>query len=241
MSSPVAQLFSSLLTNMSSGSTFGVFFTDEKRKRILKAALEAYYADRQSAVIFDTNRSWTGRMASLVELYPQIKVVCCVRDVGWVLDSIERLLRRNPLQTSRLFGFKTGSSVYGRCESLMHPDTGLVGSAWSTLREAWFGEFASHLVLVDYETLARGPARTLRDIYDALGEKPYQHDFDRVVYDEPDYDALVGMPGLHKVSEKVGFNERRSCLPPDLFHKYADLSFWKNPAFKREQIVLAGS
>jgi len=43
------------------------------------------------------------------------------------------------------------------------------------------------------------------------------------------------MPGLHSVSGKVRYSERRSILPPDLFERFADKSFWRtaHPA-KRE-------
>jgi sulfotransferase len=36
-------------------------------------------------------------------------------------------------------------------------------------------------------------------LYDALGEAPFEHDFDHVIYDVPDYGADLGMPGMHKV------------------------------------------
>jgi sulfotransferase len=69
----------------------------------------------------------------------------------------------------------------------------------------------------------------MRRLYQELGEPAFAHDFDHVAYDEPDYDALLGMPGMHKVQEKVEYKERKSCIPPDLFSKYAHLSFWTKP------------
>jgi len=34
------------------------------------------------------------------------------------------------------------------------------------------------------------------------------------------------MPGLHKVRQKVEYQDRKPCIPPDLFTKYSGSSFW---------------
>jgi len=35
-------------------------------------------------------------------------MICCVRGVSWIMDSIERLVRRNAFQLSRIFNFEPG-------------------------------------------------------------------------------------------------------------------------------------
>jgi sulfotransferase len=184
-------------------------------------------------VIFDTNRTWTGRAALISQVFPPAKIICCVREVAWIIDSLESMLRKNALQTSRVFKFQPGASVYARVETLMNSDEGLIGLPWSNLREIWFSENAKRVILVNYETFTKEPARTIRRLYDALEEPHFDHDFQRVVYDEPDYDADLGMPGLHKVRERVGFVERQSCIPPDIFAKYAETNFWLKPDLNR--------
>jgi sulfotransferase len=116
--------------------------------------------------------------------------------------------------------------VYSRAETLMNSENGLIGLSWTTLREAWFGPEAGRLIIVPYEHLVREPERTLRRLYDEIGETWHAHDFNNAVYDEPDYDALLGMPGLHKVRQKVEYQERKPCIPPDLFAKYSGTGFW---------------
>jgi sulfotransferase len=232
MSSPAAVLVGTLHTKMTGGE-YGIFFNDEKRATVLKSVLSAYYADRiaglgDNPVVFDTNRSWTGRMALLATLYPEMKVICCVRSIAWIIDSVESLLAKNPLQVSRIFDFKPGTSVYARTEMLMNSEKGLIGLPWSTLREAWFGEHAKHLIVVTYDNLTKDPARTMRHLYDLLQEPYFDHDFNNVVYDEPDYDSQLGMPGLHTVKQKVEYKERKPVLPPDIFAKFATAHFWEN-------------
>ena len=100
MTSPVASLCGSIQKKMSGGE-FDVFFDDAKRATMLRGVFDAYYAEIEPEhVVFDTNRTWTGRAALLGQLYPQSRIICCVRDIGWIIDSIERMLGKNPLQLS---------------------------------------------------------------------------------------------------------------------------------------------
>ena len=38
----------------------------------------------------------------LAMLFPEAKMICCVLDMPWILDSIERVLRENPLELSKI-------------------------------------------------------------------------------------------------------------------------------------------
>jgi len=240
VTSPVAMLCGNLLHSMSGGGgEFASFFTDKKRRAIVRGVFDSYYSDvAPGRVIFDTNRSWTGRLPLLTDLHPDARVICCVREVPWIIDSIERMVRRNALQPSRLFAYRTGGSIYSRVETLMDSEKGLIGLAWSTLREAWFSDAAERMIVVNYDSLARDPGRVLAYLYRALDEPVFAHDFENVVYAEPDYDAELGMPGLHTVRPKVAPVPRESCLPPDLAKKYAEVNFWLNPGLNHRKVVV---
>jgi sulfotransferase len=229
VTSPMVTLCDLLRHKMSVGSGAGVFFDDRRRETLLRSLFDGYYTEvPDDHVVFDTNRSWTAHLGWLTVLYPDSRVICCVREVGWIIDSVERMLNRNPLQVSRLFDVKPRSSVYERAELLMSED-GLIGQSWRTLREAWYGDFAKRLILVSYNSLATNPQAVMVRLYRELGEPAFTHDFANVAYDEPDYDANLGMPGLHKVRAKVELEKRRPGIPPDLFDRYGSANFWLQP------------
>jgi sulfotransferase len=239
VTSPVAMLCGSLHQKMCGAGEFSIFFDDQRRASLLRGIFESYYCDAQDRqVLFDTNRSWTGKAALVGTLYPQSRIICCVRDIGWIIDSIERMLVRNPLQLSRIFDFKPGESVYSRVEILMNSEHGLIGHAWSSLREAWFGENAQRLIIIPYDHLVSDPKTVLGRLYDELGEPPFSHDFNRVIYDEPAYDTNLGMPGLHSVRIKVENDRRAPSIPPDLFTKYKDACFWLRPELNPRSVTL---
>ena len=75
-------------------------------------------------------------------------------------------------------------------------------------------------------------------LYAALEEPQFTHDFNNVVYDAPDYDNHIGMPGLHKVRGKVEYIEQKPCIPPDLFGKYATASFWEKPELNIRNVTI---
>ncbi len=227
ITSPVAGLIQGALEQMGANSESYSFFDDEKRKTICKALFTGYYADKTQPIIFDTNRHWTARMHQLVPLFNDFKMICCVRNPAWIMDSFEVIYRKNPFDFSRMFSPESRQTVYTRCESLAHAQ-GPLGMAWMALKEAFYGEFSDRLLLVDYDLLTQHPAKTLDLIYQFIGEPVFDHDFNQVVYEESEFDQQLGVKGLHRVGRKVEFKSRRSILPPDLFLKYQEMDFWQD-------------
>lgn len=237
MSSPVSGLLNGALEQMGAGSEFYSFFDEAKRKRICKAIFDAYYADQADRqVIFDTSRIWTARLHQLVELFDDFKMICCVRNPAWVMDSFEVIYRKNPFDYSRMFNSGSRQTVYTRCESLINA-AGTVGSPWTALKEAYYGEHSDRLLLVDYDLLTQFPQKTLNLIYQFLDLPLFDHDFDQVEYEESEFDQSVGVKGLHSVKKKVEFKSRRSILPPDLFAKYQDMDFWQDSTGTAASII----
>lgn len=241
MSSPVAALMNSSLELTGAGSEFYSFFDEEKRKNISHAMFSAYYHDQQDKeIIFDTNRIWTARMHQLVEMFDDFKVICCVRNPAWVMDSFERIYRKNPFDYSKMFNAGNRQTVYSRCEALMSAG-GSTGSAWTALKEAYYGEHSERLLLVDYEILTRFPAKAMKLIYDFIDEPQGQHDFDNAEYNAGEFDQHLGVKGLHDVKKKVEFVQRRTVLPPELFAKYSEMAFWQDNAGTSASIIAAKS
>jgi sulfotransferase len=186
MTSPVGTMYMALEKSMSRRNETAVFIDGPQRRDILAGLFTNYYNEIHSTkVVFDTNRLWCAKLPAVTQLFPDAKVICCVRDVSWIMDSIERLVRRNAFEPSGMFGYESGGTVFSRIGAAASSD-GLVGYALDALKDGFFGEQAPAMVLVEYDALVDNPTRTLRAIYDFIDEPWFDHDFDNVEYDADD-------------------------------------------------------
>lgn len=238
MTSPVGSLFRGMLNQLGAGSEFGTVVSKAQRRRLTRGIFESYYADMaDKEVIFDTNRMWSSHMPVLMDQFPDSKVIACVRNVAWIMDSLERRYRANPYEITRLFNDDVErNTVYSRVETLAQANR-LVGYPWTALKEAFYGEHAASLLVVDYDFLAQVPEKVMPLIYQFLGEPEFAHDYSNVSYDAPEFDAPLGMHGLHKVRKHVSFEKRPTILPPDLFEKFESISFWKDTSNSRANVI----
>jgi sulfotransferase len=215
-----------------------VFLDEAQKVELLRGVFRGYYhAEPEGRVIFDTNRAWCAKLPALARLFPDARVICCVRYVGWIMDSIERLIRANPFELSGLFGYEASGTVYTRVSRLAGSDA-LVGFALDALREAFHGDEADRLILVSYEALSRAPEPTMRRLYDFLGEPWFAHDFADVAYEAEDFDVALGTPGLHRVRRRVEYVERRTVLPPELFAQFEHDAFWARPEARNRGVPI---
>ncbi len=228
MSSPVGGLVNAVM-NASGNGEFSVVMTEEKIQRLVRGVFDAFYDDVGDAqVVFDTNRQWSAKLSLLKQLNPEAKVIACVRDPAWVMDSIEQIVRKNPFRNSKLFqNDAERATVFSRAETLGRHDR-LIGYAWSALKEAYYSDAADRLLLVEYDILCQRPKETLQLIYQFIGEDWYEHDFDNVEYSAEDFDTNLNTPGLHTVKRKVAWSPRRTVLPPDVFERLSNLVFWRD-------------
>lgn len=228
MSSPVGALVNAVM-NTSRNNELSVFMTEEKVKRLVRGVFDAYYDDVDPAeVIFDTNRQWSTQLSLIDAMAPDAKVIACVRNPAWVMDSIEQIVRKNPFQKSRLFqDDRERATVYSRSDVLARQDR-LIGYSWSALKEAYYADAADKLLLVEYDILCQRPVETLKLIYQFIGEPWFEHDFENVEYSAEDFDQQMDTAGLHTVKRKVEWKPRRTVLPPDVFSKFNELAFWRD-------------
>ncbi len=226
-----------MLKAMSMAIETSVFIDNEQREAVLRGIFETFHGGLPAGhVSFDTNRHWCARLALLAKLYPEARVICCVRDVASIVNSIERLVDANPLEPSGMFGFDPSGSVYTRADAL-GAGNGMIGSAFNALRQAFYGPYSDRLLIVTYETLTSDTPRALAEIYNFLGHEPFKHDLSNIAFDATEFDRRLGTPGLHRVDREIRpASSQKSMLPPELMQKYAADNFWRDAAANANQV-----
>ena len=151
MTSPVGARSMALEGAMSRRNEAAVFIDDQQRRDVLEGLFTNFHAGAHGQkLVFDTNRAWCTKLPALMQLFPEAMVICCVRDISWIMDSIERLVRRNAFQLSGMFGFEPGNTVYTRMNRIATSD-GRVGYALDAHKEAVYGEQPNRLEFVSIE------------------------------------------------------------------------------------------
>ena len=126
--------------------------------------------------------------------FQDAKIICCVRHIPWIIDSVERVVRENRFELSKIFGFETNGTVYSRAEGLMN-GSGMIGFPLNALKQAMHSAQSDRLLLLPYETLVGRPAEAMDAVYAFTGLTPFRHDFEAVDFDVSEFDARLGTPG----------------------------------------------
>ena len=213
--------------NIITGSENNHLIDENRRKQILRSQFNAYYESTEQPVVFDTSRGWTAKTSLLKQLYPQTKIICCVRDLPWILDSFERISAKNNLYNSALTDDEARQTVTTRCDALMDvKKEGQVVKPYYFLEEGLLLN-PDMIILVEYEALCKHPEAVMRDVYKFIDKPYFKHDFKNVEYENEVYDNSLNMKSLHTVRKEVTWQERPSILPKSVWEKYSGKEFWR--------------
>ncbi len=210
-----------------SSDEFRTVMTDGKIEGMIKGMFESYYSDKDKEIIFDTNRGWMLRAPLIKKLFPKAKMILCVRDIVGILNSFEKLHRKNPLRMTRMYDEKLGMNVVARASTLMG-EGGVVTAAYNAMIQYLTTDEA---FILEYKDLAEKPEATMRKLYAYLGEDYFEHDFENVESSSEEYDMDLNTPGLHTTRKKVELIKESSVLPVGLIKQFTPeipLEFWRN-------------
>lgn len=197
-----------------------------KRAHIIRGLFYSFYEGKPE-ICFNTNRSWAAETSLIKNLFPYSKIIICIRDIPWILDSFERLNQKNPFTIKPLYHHKDLPSVYERTHTLMSPEGGYVYGPTTTFKQGLFSDDKDMLCIVEYDALVKDPAKTMFEIYNFIGEPWFDHDFDNVEDSYDEFDQQTNIIGLHTVRKKIEYQVRKPILPLDLWQMYAPYTFWK--------------
>jgi sulfotransferase len=226
ISGPLARFARAVVDQSNAQGGYKTECPPEKTKKIITGIFNNYYDDPNKEICWNTNRGWMLLLPMLKDLFPQTKVIACVRDVPWILDSFETLVRKNPYSTSSLFPADANINVYTRCRYLMNESSPL-GFAYNALKHGITSAEKPMVMLVDYSQLCMFPQSTMQAIYKFVGQPYFEHDFNNVEASYDEFDSEVNLPGLHTTRKQVEWIPRETILPPDIIQAYSGLEVWK--------------
>lgn len=201
---------------------------DEKNlQRVLNATLQAYH-DTDKPVVVDKGRGWL----SLIELAEfasgrKAKILVPVRSISQIVASMEKLHRKAAHKRGDQGDYFDAQTTEGRSQKLLAKD-GVIGIAYNRLRDAYQRGLGDRLLLVEYETLTSEPKETMDAVWDFLGMKAPDHNFDDVKQVTTEDDSVHGLD-LHTIRPKVEpvADDSATILGEALVKSMEGAEFWR--------------
>ena len=221
---PLANLVKGVIETCQDGAGIKTIVPETRRRDVVHALFDGFYRGVDQPVIFNTNRAWTLLTPQIDSLFPESKFLVCVRDVAWVLDSLETAHRSHPLSVNTLTK-GIGGTVYSRCAEHM-ADDGIVGFPYIGIKQALTSEQKHKLMLIEYDVLCQQPQLVMQALYNFIDEPVFEHDFNDVEDQWDEYDSEIGIP-MHRVRKSVAYTPRQHILPPDLLASLVNMEVWR--------------
>ena len=241
-SSPVLGSMYSIHEDFQSNELYTGYPKPNQVNEIIGSVIEHWYSDIDKPVVIDKNRAWCARVP-FIEGYikQEAKIIVPVRRIDEILASILRMIKRNPFQEGQprinfvdeyLVKNNIPINDETRCQHLLNPD----GIIWESLNATKLGVDEGHsdkFLFVDYNDLVKDPQKELNEIYEFLGEEPFQHTFENLSNNHREDDITTyGLDDMHEVHSELKkvSTDPSEILPDSIIELYnsnkSNLEFW---------------
>ena len=242
-SSPVLGAMYATHENFQSNELYTGYPKPDQVNEIIGSVIEHWYSDIDKPVVIDKNRAWCARVP-FIEGYikQEAKVIVPVRRIDEILASILRMIKRNPFKEGQprinfvdeqLVKFNIPINDENRCQYLLSNQGGIV---WESLNATKLGVDEGHsdkFLFVDYNDLVKDPQKELNEIYEFLGEEPFEHTFENLSNDHREDDITTyGLSDMHEVHSELKkvSTDPSEILPDSIIELYnsnkSNLEFW---------------
>ena len=210
--------------------------------KIVGSIIDNWYYDIEKPVVIDKNRAWCARVP-FIEGYikQEAKIIVPVRRIDEILASILTMIKRNPFKDGQprinfvdeyLVKNNIPINDETRCQHLLNPD----GIIWEALNATKLGVDEGHsdkFLFVDYNDLVKDPQKELNEIYEFLGEDPFEHTFENLSNEHREDDITTyGLSDMHEVHSELKkvSTDPSEILPDSMIELYnsnkSNLEFW---------------
>ena len=242
-SSPVLGAMYSVHDNFQGNELYTGYPKPERVNEIIGSVIKHWYSDVEQEVIIDKNRAWCARVP-FIEGYigQEAKIIVPVRRVDEILTSLLTMVHRNTFVEGQprinfvdeqLVKANIPINDHNRCEYLLTAQGGIVWESLNAVKMGVDEGQSDTFHYVDYNDLVTDPQEELNNIYEFLGEAPFEHTFDGLVNEHREDDLTTyGLGDMHEVHSKLEKTspDPSEVLPESIIELYNEnketLEFW---------------
>jgi sulfotransferase len=240
-SSPVVSCMHALDGMLKKDELYRAYPKPKQAEQMIQGLISGYYGDIDRPVVIDKNRAWAAQVP-LIESYisKRARIICPVRDIDEILASMITMHRRNTQngEVSKtnfidqpLLKMNLPLNDENRCNYIAGPN-GIVGNSLRTIVDGIRAGYLDRMLFVEYRALISAPERTMRRIYEFLGEPHFSHDFGKIENTGKEKDLEVyGLPDMHDVRPVLQATapDPKEILPPRVLERCIGMDVWRNP------------
>jgi sulfotransferase len=238
-SSPVLSTMYAVENHLQNDELFNGYPKLEQANLIISNIIHQFYDDVEKPVVIDKNRAWTARVP-YIEGYigQQAKIICPVRDIDEILTSMIMMIRRNPYREGQgrinfideqLVKLNIPLNDDNRCEYIAGPQ-GILGQSLNAIVEGFKQGFGDRIHFVEYRDLVYNPEETLNDLYEFLGEEPFEHTFTNLQNQNRENDLRTyGLGDMHEIHMKLKATAPNptEVLSSNVLEKCKGMDIWR--------------
>lgn len=242
-SSPVLSTMFTIEQHMMNDELYHGYPKPEQVHQIISNIIYQFYGDVNREIIIDKNRAWTARVPYIEGYIGQkAKIICPVRDVDEILTSMIMMIRRNPYREGnprinfideQLIKLNIPLNDDNRCEYIAGPD-GILGQSLNAIMEGFNQGFGDRIHFIEYKNLVNNPEKTLKKLYEFLGEEYYEHEFNNIQNQNREEDMnTYGLADMHEIRPEL---KNTAPKPIDILSSYVlekcnGMDIWRNNPF----------
>lgn len=162
--------------------------TFERLRAAMRGYCEGWYRGRK--IVFDKSRVWNHHADLLRWIWPDAKILLCVRDLRHIFASVER--RHAETAVFDVAENVLEKTAFHRADSMFAPE-GIIGQPLNGIEDL-MRRRPGNVKLIRYEDLVSDPREMLQSVYEFVELDAFDHDFENIENSAGDVDALY----MHK-------------------------------------------
>lgn len=182
----------------------------QRLRRSMVAFMEAW-SNTDKTITVDKNRGWLHLIETIRDLFPDFKMIVCLRDLRDVYSSIEKQHRKTLLLE---YPDHMEHNIIDIRASTLFADNGVVGGPIKALYNiADVPDIVDHLFFLRYEDFIKEPQKTMDTVFNFLEVSAHKINFDNIEQTTKESDSYYRFKYPHTIKNKFTVPEKQPISP----------------------------
>ena len=159
------------------------------------------YSENGTKITIDKNRGWLTNVEFVRSLYPNFKMIVCLRDPRQIFASVEKAHKKTSLLD---FPDHMDANDVNNRANILFDNNGIIGSCLKAVNNLQdIPNIMPHLFFFRYEDFLQKPQETMDSLFKWLGLETKKIDFNNMKQYTFESDSYYRMKFCHKIKTKL--------------------------------------